>query len=223
MIDRSQGYIGVLIDDLVTQGTKEPYRMFTSRSEYRLLLRSDNADQRITPLGINIGCVSPYRKNEFDKKMIRIKKGFSLAKGLVITPNQLKKKNINIKLDGKKRSVIDLLAHKNINFSKLESIWPQLKDIAPDVKEQIEIESVYSSYLKRQRVDIEDFKKEEGLVIPKTINFKDVGSLSNEIVEKLSKTTPPTLGAASRISGVTPAAIIAIMRFLKKQKNNKVA
>ena len=223
VIDRSQGYIGVLIDDLVTKGTKEPYRMFTSRSEYRLLLRSDNADQRITPLGINIGCVSSYRQNEFNKKTKRIKKGFSLIKGLQVTPNQLKKKNINIKLDGKKRSVIDLLAYKNITFSMLENIWPELKKIDLDVKEQIEIESVYSSYLKRQRADIEDFKKEEGLVLPKGINFKDVGSLSNEIVEKLSTINPPTLGAASRISGVTPAAIIAIMRFLKKQKNNKVA
>ena len=223
VIDRSQGYIGVLIDDLVTKGTKEPYRMFTSRSEYRLLLRSDNADQRITPLGINIGCVSSYRQNEFNKKTKRIKKGFGLIKGLQVTPNQLKKKNINIKLDGKKRSVIDLLAYKNITFSMLENIWPELKKIDLDVKEQIEIESVYSSYLKRQRADIEDFKKEEGLVLPKSINFRDVGSLSNEIVEKLSTINPPTLGAASRISGVTPAAIIAIMRFLKKQKNNKVA
>ena len=223
VIDRSQGYIGVLIDDLVTKGTKEPYRMFTSRSEYRLLLRSDNADQRITPLGINIGCVSSYRQNEFNKKTKRIKNGFGLIKGLQVTPNQLKKKNINIKLDGKKRSVIDLLAYKNINFAKLETIWPELKKIDLDVKEQIEIESVYSSYLKRQRADIEDFKKEEGLVLPKGINFRDVGSLSNEIVEKLSTINPPTLGAASRISGVTPAAIIAIMRFLKKQKNNKVA
>ena len=223
VIDRSQGYIGVLIDDLVTKGTKEPYRMFTSRSEYRLILRSDNADQRLTPLGIDIGCVSSYRQNEFDKKTKKIKQGFGLIKGLVATPNQLKKKDINIKLDGKKRSVMDLLSHNNINFAKLETIWPELKHIDLDVKEQIEIESVYSSYLERQRVDIEDFKKEEGLIIPKNTNFRDVGSLSNEVVEKLSTTNPPTLGAASRISGVTPAAIIAILRFLKKQNNNKAA
>ena len=113
--------------------------------------------------------------------------------------------------------------NKNINFKKLEKIWPELKSLDFEVKEQIEIESIYASYLARQRADIDDFKKEEGLVIPKTTNFKNVGSLSNEIVEKLTKTRPPTLGAASRISGVTPAAIIAIMRFLKKQKNNKAA
>ena len=223
VIDRSQGYIGVLIDDLVTKGTKEPYRMFTSRSEYRLLLRSDNADQRMTPLGIDIGCVSSYRQSEFEKKINKIKKGFVVAKNLKASPNQLLKNNIKIKLDGKKRSVIDLLSFKNVNFKNLEKIWPELKALEMDVKEQIEIESVYSSYLERQRVDIEDFKREEGMEIPKIINFSDVGSLSNEIIEKLTKIKPPTLGAASRISGVTPAATIAILRFIKKQKNIKVA
>ena len=123
----------------------------------------------------------------------------------------------------KKRSVMDLLSYKTISFKDIEKIWPETKSIDPEVKEQIEIESIYSSYLSRQRADIEDFKKEEGLIIPKKTNYKEVGSLSNEIVEKLSKTKPPTLGAASRISGVTPAALIAIMRFLKKQKNKKAA
>ncbi len=223
IVDRSQGYIGVLIDDLVTKGTKEPYRMFTSRSEYRLLLRSDNADQRLTPLGVGVGCVSSYRQKEFDKKKKRLNKGFKLAKKLILSPNQLQKNNIKIKLDGKKRSAMDLLSYKNINFKKLEKIWPELKSLKLEIKEQIEIESVYSSYLERQRADIDDFKREEGLIIPKTTNFKDVGSLSNEVVEKLTKIKPPTLGAASRVSGVTPAAIIAIMRYLKKQKNNKAA
>ncbi len=223
VVDRSQGYIGVLIDDLVTKGTKEPYRMFTSRSEYRLLLRSDNADQRITPLGIEIGCVSLLRQNIFNKKINMINRAFKLVKSLKASPNQLQKKDIKIKLDGKKRSAFDLLSYKNINFKKLEKIWPELTALKTDAKEQIEIESVYSSYLDRQRADIEDFKKEEGMRIPKIIDFKDVGSLSNEIVEKLTKIKPPTLGAASRISGVTPAAIIAIMRFIKKQKNNKAA
>ena len=223
IVNRSQGYIGVLIDDLVTKGTKEPYRMFTSRSEYRLLLRSDNADQRLTPLGVDVGCVSPHRQEVFDIKIKKLKQGFGLAKKLILSPNQLQKKDIKIKLDGKKRSAMELLSHNNITFKKLEKIWPELIPLDAETKEQIEIEAIYSSYLERQRADIDDFKKEESLVIPKTTNFKDVGSLSNEIVEKLIKIKPPTLGAASRISGVTPAAIIAIMRFLKKQKNIKVA
>ena len=223
IIDRSQGYIGVLIDDLVTKGTKEPYRMFTSRSEYRLLLRADNADQRLTPIGLDVGCVGKHRQNVFEKKIININKGFKMIKGLKSSPNELKKNNIKIKLDGKKRSAFDLLSYKHIGFNKLEKIWPEIKNLDSDTKEQIQIESIYSNYLIRQRADIEDFKKEEGLKIPKVIEYKKVGSLSNEIIEKLTKMKPPTLGAASRISGVTPAAIIAIMRYLKKNKKNKAA
>ena len=223
IISRSDGYIGVLIDDLVTKGTNEPYRMFTSRSEYRLLLRSDNADQRLTPLGIEIGCVGDERKNFFDKKLKMIKDGFKLARSFQITPNKLLKKGIKINKDGKKRNIIELLSFTNITTAKLKKILPELKKLNKDVIEQIEIEAKYLGYLDRQRADISDFKKEEGLKIPKNINYNYVGSLSNEIIEKLSKITPPTLGAASRVSGVTPAAIIAILRYIKKNKNKKAA
>lgn len=223
ILDRSDGYIGVLIDDLVTKGTKEPYRMFTSRSEYRLVLRADNADQRLTPLGISIGCVSSRRKNKFEKKLENINSGFELFKKIKISPNQLEKKGITINHDGKKRSAFELLSFKHISFKDINKIWPETKIVKKDIIEQIEIESQYAGYLDRQRSDITSFKKEESLLLPKNLDYQTVGSLSNEIVEKLSIAQPPTLGAASRISGVTPAAIIALLRFVKKQKNFKAA
>ncbi len=221
VLDRSDGYIGVLIDDLVTKGTKEPYRMFTSRAEYRLLLRADNADQRLTPLGIKLNCVSQKRKEIFENKIERMRVGFLTVKQKEISPNQLKKHGIKINQDGKKRTAFDLLSFKNITFEDINNIWPETKKIKKDVIEQIEIESQYAGYLDRQKEDIKDFKKEESLRLPKGINYKNVGSLSNETIEKLSVVQPPTLGAASRISGITPAAIIALLRFVKKQKNSK--
>ena len=223
IVDRSEGYIGVLIDDLVTKGTKEPYRMFTSRSEYRLTLRADNADQRLTPLGIQIGCISTKRKTIFKNKLKQLQEGFSLVKKYSISPNKLEKNGIMINHDGKKRSAFDLLSFENISFSDINNLWPETKFIKDDIREQIEIETQYAGYLERQREDIIDFKREEELTLPKNLDYKTIGSLSNEIVEKLTLVRPPTLGAASRISGVTPAAIIALLRYVKKQKNNKAA
>ena len=223
VVDRSEGYIGVLIDDLVTKGTKEPYRMFTSRSEYRLTLRADNADQRLTPLGMQIGCISSKRKTIFKNKLKQLQEGFSLVKKYSISPNKLEKNGIMINHDGKKRSAFDLLSFENVSFSDVNNIWPETKFIKDDIREQIEIETQYAGYLERQREDIIDFKREEELTLPKNLDYKTIGSLSNEIVEKLTLVRPPTLGAASRISGVTPAAIIALLRYVKKQKNNKAA
>ena len=171
-----------MIDDLVTKGTKEPYRMFTSRSEYRLLLRADNADLRLTPLGIDIGCVDIDRQREFEKKSRRIKEGFKFVKNHKFSPDALLKKGIKINKDGKKRNIIDLLSFSNITTAKLKKILPELNDLEDDVIEQIEIEAKYSGYLDRQRMDIQDFEKEESLRIPKSTMFKLVGSLSNEIV-----------------------------------------
>ena len=223
IVDRSEGYIGVLIDDLVTKGTKEPYRMFTSRSEYRLTLRADNADQRLTPLGMQIGCISTKRKMIFKNKLKQLQEGFSLVKKYSISPNKLEKNGIMINHDGKKRSAFDLLSFENVSFNDVNNIWPETKIIKDDIREQIEIETQYAGYLDRQREDIIDFKREEELTLPKNLDYKTIGSLSNEIVEKLTLVRPPTLGAASRISGVTPAAIIALLRYVKKQKNYRAA
>ncbi len=223
IIDRSDGYIGVLIDDLVTRGTNEPYRMFTSRAEYRLILRADNADQRLTPLGIKTGCVSSSRENIFNFKINKLKYDFTTVKSKSISPSKLNKFGIPINHDGKKRSAFELLSFNNISFDDIVKIWPEMDLIDNASREQIIIESQYAGYLKRQRDDIDDFKKDEELILPNNMDYKYVGSLSNEIVEKLSLIKPPTLGAASRISGITPAAIIALLRHVRKKKNQKEA
>ena len=193
VVDRSEGYIGVLIDDLVTKGTKEPYRMFTSRSEYRLTLRADNADQRLTPLGMQIGCISSKRKTIFKNKLKQLQEGFSLVKKYSISPNKLEKNGIMINHDGKKRSAFDLLSFENVSFSDVNNIWPETKFIKDDIREQIEIETQYAGYLEGQREDIIDFKREEELTLPKNLDYKTIGSLSNEIVEKFTLVRPPTL------------------------------
>ena len=224
ILDRSQAYIGVLIDDLVTKGTNEPYRMFTSRAEYRLSLRSDNADIRLTAIGFKLGFVSKKRYKVFKNKNLKLKKALIITKSLKASPNELSKFNIKINFDGKKRSAYELLSYKDINFNKLEKIWPKLSNINSEIKKQIEIESHYRGYLDRQEEEIKSFKKDENLVFPKDFDYSSVGSLSNEIKEKLNKIRPPTIGAASRISGMTPPAIIALLRHVKRKKiKNKAA
>jgi len=197
--------------------------MFTSRAEYRLTLRADNADLRLTQIGINIGCVSDVRKKIFLDKAKRLNKAYDLVKNLKISPNKLSKYKIKTSLDGKIRNVFELLSFQNINFNKLINIWPELNTISPEIKEQIEIESHYSGYLNKQENDIKSFKKDENLFFPQNFDFNKVGSLSNEVVEKLNMIKPATLGAASRISGITPPAVIALLRHVKRsQKNNRL-
>ncbi len=223
VLDRADGYMGVLIDDLITKGTREPYRMFTSRAEYRLLLRADNADQRLTEKGIAIGCVSDARRKAFEDKMSRLKTGHDLADTLKITPSDLKKRGITINQDGVYRSVKDLLAYQDITFEQLSEIWPQLLDIQDDVREQIEIDAKYAAYIARQKADIEAYRKDENLKLPSSLDYSKIGALSTEMVSKLSEVRPETLGAAGRIPGVTPAAIMALLKYVKKGKSHNAA
>ena len=219
-LDRSDAYIGVMIDDLITLGTSEPYRMFTSRAEYRLTLRADNADLRLTPLGCTIGCISSQRKMAFEHKLFSLNEARNRLLDLQMSPNELKKHGIAIAHDGVMRSVMNLLSFPGITYSRLVDIWPHLADIDPIIQEQLEIEANYSSYLEKQTADIMAFKKDEHIMIPETIDYHAIKSLSIEVIEKLKKHLPTTLGATSRISGITPAAITAILVHLRTLEKN---
>ena len=215
-LDRADAYIGVMIDDLITRGAPEPYRMFTSRAEYRLRLRADNADQRLTDKGIEIGCVGKERESFWLVKKEKLAKARDLVQGLQATPNELVKAGIKVNQDGQRRSATNLLSYHNITWEDLCSYWPELSDVEPEIREQLEIDSLYAGYMDRQEADIEAFRKDEQLVLPKDLDFAQVGSLSIEIRQKLEQVNPVTLGEAARIPGVTPAAVVALLRYVKK-------
>ena len=218
ILNRSDSYIGVMIDDLITKGVSEPYRMFTSRAEYRLSLRADNADQRLTPIGIKINLVKKNRKNIFILKQKQINQVMVDLKKFKISPNAASKHSIKIAMDGVKRSAIQILGHKGVDMKKIRSIWPEITQNGHAVDKQVEIDAHYSGYLFRQSHDIESFKKDEGIVIPKDINYNSLSGLSNEVKFKLIKIRPRTLGQALRIDGITPAAVIILLGYIKKKK-----
>jgi tRNA uridine 5-carboxymethylaminomethyl modification enzyme len=219
ILDRADAFIGVMIDDLTVQGTIEPYRMFTSRSEYRLKLRPDNADQRLSQRAIDLGGVSTKRVDAFQSKMRRMDEAQLLLGRLQASPNQLAKHGMHVKHDGVVRSALELLSFPELNQANLSRLWPEIKQIDGSIFFQIEIEAGYESYLQRQAADIDAFKRDEELLLPVGLSYHDIGGLSTEARSKLEQFSPTTLGAASRISGVTPAAITALLRHVKRQNN----
>lgn len=218
ILDRADAYIGVMIDDLTTKGVDEPYRMFTSRAEYRLLLRSDNADLRLTQKGIDIGCVGEKRRQMFTEKLAALQEARQKLENIGGTPRELELLGFAVNKDGVHRNGMDLLAYAEIDWDKLSAVWHELRDTRRDVVEQLEIEAKYKGYLQRQEADIRAFRKDEALKIPADLDYKKIGGLSNEVVIKLSKVRPETIGAASRVSGITPAAITAILGYIKSVK-----
>lgn len=217
IIDRSEAYIGVMIDDLITLGTAEPYRMFTSRSEYRLSLRPDNADRRLTLRGMAVGVVRSPRVESYELKHRLIGEALATTRNLTLSPTQAATHNIQLNRDGIRRSALDLLGYAHISFEDICRVWPELGALRDDVREQLEIEAMYASYLERQQADIDMFKRDESLNIPESLDYDTVGSLSNEIRLKLKSTRPATIGAAGRIPGMTPAALAAVLTHIKRR------
>ncbi len=215
-LTRADGYLGVMIDDLTTRGVSEPYRMFTSRAEYRLTLRADNADQRLTPLGEKIGCVGNERSMAFAAKARDLDEADALLKSVALTPNQAAKHGLVINRDGRKRSAFELLSYPGIGLERLASIWPELSAVSPPIAAQIAADARYVVYAKRQELDIAAFRKDEAVAIPDDFAFSALPGLSTELRQKLERNRPETLGKAARLDGMTPAALMLLLAHLKR-------
>ena len=220
VFDRADGYLGVMIDDLVTRGISEPYRMFTSRAEYRLTLRADNADQRLTDKGIALGCVGAARTQRHRDKMAALAAAKALARSLTMTPNEAARHGLALNRDGHRRSAFELLAYPEIEWTTLRDIWPELSAIDPSIAVHLEIDAKYDVYLKRQTADVDAFRRDEGLVLT-DIDYADVPGLSNEARAKLEAARPRTVGQASRLDGLTPAALGILAAYLRREARRK--
>ena len=223
IIDRAGAYIGVMIDDLVTKGVSEPYRMFTSRAEYRLSLRADNADLRLTPFGISAGIVGINRQTAFRKREQAIRQGLERARALSLTSGEAARKGLKVNQDGLRRTALDLLGMAEIGWAGVTELWPELKELSPDVVEALEAEALYAGYIQRQDADIAALRKEDQLALPSSLDYASMPSLSAELRQKLMKVRPATLGQASRIDGMTPAALAVILGHVKRRDRQSAA
>lgn len=214
--DRAEAYIGVLIDDLVTRGVSEPYRMFTSRAEYRLMLRADNADQRLTPRGMALGLVGPARASAFEAKQMALDTARAALRTLSLTPREAKAAGWRVNQDGRVRSAFDYLAFPDIDFDALIQVWPELAEIEPALRDQLGIEAQYAGYIERQKADVEAMRRDEALELPAGLDYARVGGLSNEVRSKLEQIRPRTIGQAARIEGVTPGALTALLGHVRR-------
>ncbi|MEO1541703.1 MAG: tRNA uridine-5-carboxymethylaminomethyl(34) synthesis enzyme MnmG [Pseudomonadota bacterium] len=221
VLDRADAYIGVMIDDLVTRGVSEPYRMFTSRAEFRLSLRADNADQRLTPLGMALGCIGPERSTAFEAKREMLTRGRELAKSCTLTPNEAEAHGLKINKDGVRRSVLDLLAYPDMSMSRLTVVWPELAELRSDIVQQIEYDARYASYIERQNADVAAMRRDEAHAIPSGFDYTTVEGLSKELTSKLTAVRPASLAQAARIDGMTPAALTLILAHLRRNEMRK--
>jgi tRNA uridine 5-carboxymethylaminomethyl modification enzyme len=217
-IGRSYGYLGVMIDDLITRGISEPYRMFTSRAEYRLTLRADNADQRLTPIGLRLGLVGQQRAEVFGAKMQRLEAARAQIRSVSLTPSEAGRLGLQVNRDGIRRSGFDLLAYPDVTISRLMEIWPELQSLTPEIAEQIEIDAKYAVYLERQFADIAAVRRDDGLAIPADFEFGALSGLSNEMRQKLETVRPATIGQAGRIEGMTPAALTLLLGTIRREQ-----
>jgi tRNA uridine 5-carboxymethylaminomethyl modification enzyme len=220
--DRAEGYLGVMIDDLVTRGVTEPYRMFTSRAEYRLTLRADNADQRLTDKGIALGCVGAERAQAYRAKMAKLNAARAMARALTVTPSEAERHRLALRKDGQRRSAFELLSYPNIGIGEVARIWPQFGELDRTVAAQLEIDAKYDVYLSRQTADVESYRRDESLVLPDGIDYAALPGLSNEVRHKLQVHRPRTIGHAGRIDGVTPAALTLLLAHVRRQGRKRV-
>ncbi|MBS0234294.1 MAG: tRNA uridine-5-carboxymethylaminomethyl(34) synthesis enzyme MnmG [Proteobacteria bacterium] len=220
-ISRTSGYLGVMVDDLVSRGVSEPYRMFTSRAEFRLKLRADNADQRLTPEGIRLGVVGPERARAYEAKAKALGDGFDLLNQLSLTPTEAAKHGISVNRDGRRRSAFDLLAFPEISLDRLKAVWPEIGNIAPKIAAQLEVDARYAAYLRRQDEDVAQLKRDEAVRIPDDFDYAALPSLSAEIRQKLVRHRPATIAQAGRIEGMTPAALLTLLARIKAAQAGK--